>query len=222
MTSTTIDKIPAGESFRLAGHEYVFLDYGIANGTGETGCLCIESSTLEHMAFGRYNDWRISPIRGCLNEDYAQMLISNGLDPDALLEQQIDLKETNGGREYGYDSCKVGLLTLEQYGKYNELIPMDIRPWWLVTPWGTPNSRSSYSFNPNGVWRVTKSGGLAHSSSNDWGISPRPTLLLAPSLVVFTGTDGDDCDAENANEGAKGLATYTTKELADELARRLE
>jgi hypothetical protein len=164
--------------FTVAGHEYVALDQ--ING----GVFCLTVKSIGNFRFGRSNDWRTSTIREYLNRDHVETLKANGLPEGVLLPLIIDLKDTSGGREYGYDTCEVGLLTLEQYIKYAEHIPLvEDAAWWLATPWGTPASRSPYTSSSSFAWLVYTSGGLSgYGASATDGV--RPALVLPSSLLV--------------------------------------
>ena len=153
MKQMAVGKVHRGDTFTVAGHEYIVLDNSSA------GVLALESDTLDCMAFGKANDWRTSAIREYLNGEYLDELTENGIDPERdLLMQNIDLKATDGSREYGFDPCYVGLLTLEQYTRYNEHIPLANEPWWLATPWGTPEGRSPYTYSSAFAWLINAGG----------------------------------------------------------------
>ena len=103
---------------------------------------------------------------------------------------ELDLKCTLGQHEYGTARVYVGLLTLEQYGKYYNIIPRIDTTYWLVTPWTTP-SRSSCISNTSLVWCVHCNGDCSYWYSNG-AFGVRPTLLLDPSLLVSIECDGKE------------------------------
>ena len=112
------------------------------------------------------NDFRDSTIRNWLNDEYLGLLQEKGLKNGDILDLEIDLKCTLGQHEYGTDTVKAGLLTLEQYGEYYDIIPKVDDWWYLATPWKTP-LRSPNTNNTNVVWYVFASGGyfFLHSTS---------------------------------------------------------
>jgi hypothetical protein len=156
------------------------------------------------MRFGKNNDWRRSDIRIYLNSDYISEIEENGLimGAAALCMFGIDLKATDGSREYGCDDCKVGLLTLEQYLKYAEFIPLDdSNYWWLATPWATPNSRSPYALSDTRAWHVSTSGNLnGNLCSGSLGV--RPALTFSSNLLVSV--NGEDEEENTTVEYDKG------------------
>lgn len=116
---------------------------------------------------------------------------------------------TLGQHEYGFFRAKVGLLTLEQYGKYLDIIPIIDNCWWLATPYGTlthfPNT-----YNTNRVWYVYTNGNYYNNYySLSYGV--RPALLLDSSLLVA-------CD--DVPNGTTSLSDYSDKELLKEISCR--
>ena len=128
------------------------------------------------------NDFRDSTIRNWLNDDYLGILQENGLKNGDILDLEVDLKCTLGQHEYGKDKVKVGLLTLEEYGGYYDVIPHIDSPWWLATPWKTP-IRSLYASNTSYVWYINSQGGNDRETYYD-SHGVRPALNLSPSLWV--------------------------------------
>ena len=137
------------------------------------------------------NDFRDSSVRAYLEGRYTEGLVSAGakLDED-ILPMELDLKCTLGQHEYGVARVHAGLLTLEQYGKYYDIIPKIDTPYWLVTPWKTP-SRSPNTSDTYYAWYVYSNG---HYCS--WlyyaAYGVRPALTLSPSLLVSV-----ECDEVN-------------------------
>lgn len=108
---------------------------------------------------------------------------------EVLAQYNIDLQDTTGQTEYGTVEYRIGLLTLRQYGKYWRLIPKVDTPWWLATPYGTPNC-SPYTNYSNNVWYVNTDG----SNNNGWHINSygvRPALYFPSTLWVSTEDEGE-------------------------------
>lgn len=212
MKTVKLSALKQGGVFCYAEREFVVLD------ELDGGILVLEHQSHEDKPFtasgksvDAFNDFRTSSIREYLNEDYLQALIDDGADEDVILDLTIDLKATDGTRVYGYDRCKVGLLTLEQYGKYKEIIPANEDGWWwLATPWATRWLRSPDTYSSTYAWSVSAYGDYGISSCSS-SIGVRPALRLSSDLLVSLDVD----------ELESGLEAFSTKELADELARRL-
>jgi hypothetical protein len=214
MKQIAVGKLHIGEQFAVAGHQYIVLD------RIGPGVLSIEADQLGCRPFGKKNDFRTSSIREYLHGEYLDELAEIR---GSILPMTIDLKETNGGREYGYHSCDVGMLTLEQYIKYAEHIPLASDWWWLATPWGTPDSRSPNTSGSSNAWRVCAGGVVSSNSSSGASIGVRPALLFASDLLVSIEAptvelSDEDIEAFGKTIGQRVLDEMpegTVKELAD-------
>ena len=206
-----------GTNFEIWGHAYTVLD------GDEKGVFVLEADTICEMPFRENesdyefvisfreeevnykvapNDFRDSSVKAYLEGAYTEGLVRAGakLDEDILL-MELDLKCTLGQREYGTVKVYAGLLTLEQYGKYYDIIPRIGKPYWLATPWKTPSHSTSTNFTYN-VWSVISDSNYNYRKyDNIFGV--RPTLLLDPSLLVSVECDGkeesDDTIARSKN-----------------------
>lgn len=192
MKKMKLADVPFGKNFEIWGHAYTVLD------GDDKGVFVLEAETVCEMPFREDevdykvapNDFRDSSVRAYLEGRYTEGLVSAGakLDED-ILPMELDLKCTLGQHEYGVARVHAGLLTLEQYGKYYDIIPRIDTTYWLATPWKTP-SRSPRTNGTDGVWYVY-SGGYY----NVWGYGGtygvRPALTLSPSLLVSV-----ECDEE--------------------------
>ena len=196
MKKMKLADVPFGKNFEIWGHAYTVLD------SDDKGVFVLETETVCEMPFREDevdykvapNDFRDSSVRAYLEGRYTEGLVSAGakLDED-ILPMELDLKCTLGQHEYGASRVHAGLLTLEQYGKYYDIIPKIDTPYWLVTPWKTP-SRSPNTDYTNYVWNVHSNGGYdSWYYSYTYGV--RPALTLCPSLLVSV-----ECDEEEEVE----------------------
>lgn len=129
MKSIELRKVPCGEIFTVFGEEYVVLDHV------DGGVLSLRKEIWKNTVFDRMGNSRLSEANIMEDlDDYLDLLRSNGMKDEDALPQMVDLKATDGTRVYGYHECTVALLTLEQYGKYKEIIPKVDDWWWLATP----------------------------------------------------------------------------------------
>lgn len=196
MKKMKLADVPFGKNFEIWGHAYTVLD------SDDKGVFVLETETVCEMPFREDevdykvapNDFRDSSVRAYLEGRYTEGLVSAGakLDED-ILPMELDLKCTLGQHEYGVARVHAGLLTLEQYGKYYDIIPRIDTTYWLATPWKTP-SRSPYTVGTNNVWSVYSNGNYDY-----WGYGStcgvRPALTLSPSLLVSV-----ECDEEEEVE----------------------
>lgn len=185
-----------GKNFEIWGHEYTVLD-GDDNGVFvlEADAVCKMPFREENMeAMSASNDFWYSSVKAYLEGDYLEELVEAGAELDRdILEMELDLKCTLGQHEYGTSRVHAGLITLEQYGKYYDIIPRIDTTYWLATPWKTP-SRSPFTSYTDYVWYVNSSG-----DCNLWyyrgTYGVRPALTLSPSLLVSV-----ECDEEEEVE----------------------
>ena len=176
MKKMELRRVPYGMAFQAFGDEFVALDY--ING----GVLAIRRDIWKNAAFddNGVNDLRGASITDGLAE-YLRKMLDGGADTGDILEMSIDLKAVDGTREYGRYDNHVGLLTLEQYGKYQHIIPDVDGPWWLATPWRTPGEKFG------GATRalfVFTDGGWSGNYCSYAGCAIRPALLFSSSLLV--------------------------------------
>ena len=138
LKSVTLGDVKIGGIFRALGKEFVKLD------ADERGCLVLAKDIWTRMPFREGddpecpNDLRRSEIMPYLGNCLAEFT-KNGTPLSTFIPLRIDLQDTTGQNEYGIFEVRIGLLTLRGYGKYWRLIPKVDAPWWLATPYGTPN-----------------------------------------------------------------------------------
>ena len=178
MKNIELRKVPCGETFTVFGEEYVVLDHA------DGGVLSIRKGIWKKAVFDRNgnSDLAQADMRGTLAE-YTELLKSRGMKDGDCLVQHIDLKATDGTRVYGYLDCTVALLTLEQYGKYKEIIPKVDGWWWLATPVWTRWLRSPNASSASSVWVVVSSGVYGDWVADD-SCGVRPVLNFSSCLLV--------------------------------------
>lgn len=209
LKSVTLGDVKNGGIFRALGKEFVKLD------ADEHGCLVLAKEIWTRMPFREGddpecpNDLRRSEIMPYLGNCLAEFT-KNGTPLSTFIPLRIDLQDMTGQNEYGIFEVRIGLLTLRGYGKYWRLIPKVDEPWWLATPYGTPNCspRTSGSY----VWLV-KSGG----SSDYWHCGRtcgvRPVLCFSSALLV---------SVEGEGEAGFSLANVPLDDLLAEIKSRTE
>lgn len=174
LKSTTLGNVKNGGIFKALGKEFVKLD------ADEHGCLVLAKDIWTKMPFRDGddpecpNDLRRSDVMKYLSDRFTEF-VQRGTPLDTFIPFKIDLQDTTGQTEYGTVEYRIGLLTLRQYGKYWRLIPKVDTPWWLATPYGTPNC------SPN-----TSSSGWYYYS---YGV--RPALYFPSTLWVSTEDEGE-------------------------------
>lgn len=218
MKAKALKDVPVGATFEVWGKKFTVLD----KDDEKVFVLAAEINNdlpfrEENEAEVADNDFRDSDIREFLNGVYLEELYRAGAKENDLLEFEVDLKCTMGQHEYGSCKVKAGLLTLEQYGKYYDIIPLVDESWWLATPWKTP-SRSPLTYSTNLVWYVNSDGDYNGSyDSHSYGV--RPALTLSPLLLVSWENDELDENTENNwNEYIKYLHKWAVEHSGKEYA----
>lgn len=210
LKSVTLGDVKNGGIFRALGKEFVKLD------ADEHGCLVLAKEIWTRMPFREGddpecpNDLRRSEIMPYLGNCLAEFT-KNGTPLSTFIPLRIDLQDTTGQNEYGIFEVRIGLLTLRGYGKYWRLIPKVDAPWWLATPYGTPNCSprtSSYDC----VWRVLTDGsGYGFWCSHSCGV--RPVLCFSSALLV---------SVEDKREAGFSLSDVPLDDLLAEIKSRTE
>lgn len=202
MKNIELRKVPCGETFTAFGEEYVVLDHV------DGGVLSIRKGIWKKAAFDRSGNSNLAQadMRDTLAE-YAEFLKSKGAKDSDLLIQRVDLKATDGTRVYGYLDCTVALLTLEQYGKYKEIIPKVDSAWWLATPVWTWWLRSPYANGTYYVWDVNSNGNCGNWSANG-SCGVRPVLTFDSCLLVSWQDGESEEEADESSQKEELLADY--------------
>lgn len=164
------------------------------------GTLMLHLDQMTH-AFGSSNNFAASSLRSHLNGPYLRSLTDG--NPDEIITRTVDLTALNGSKEYGTCECKVAPLTLDELRKYHDILPLPERFEWSVTPWSTPK------VNEDETWVIClRSDGDVGGGVCTGTFGSRPAFLIPSSLTV---------EAEDTNP----LEQYSTRELAEELFRRI-
>ncbi len=204
-----LSKVPVGKSVEAFGKKFTVLDHT------DKGVLLLSETVETEMPFRDEcnarvapNDFRDSDIHRYLNDEYFDKLSSRVENADIILDMEMDLKCTFRQREYGKYTTKIGLLTLEQYGEYFDIIPKVDCAWWLATPYGTP-LRSPGTNVSNDVWYVYTNGNY-YNYYCGYTLGVRPALVLDSAFIVSC----DDVSGENA------LCEFSDEDLLAEIKRR--
>lgn len=164
------------------------------------GTLMLHLDQMTH-AFGSSNNFAASSLRSHLNGPYLRSLTDG--NPDEIITRTVDLTALNGSKEYGTCECKVAPLTLDELRKYHDILPLPERFEWSVTPWSTPK------VNEDETWVICLgTSGYVYYGYRTNAYGSRPAFLIPSSLTV---------EAEDTNP----LEQYSTRELAEELFRRI-
>ena len=209
MKNIELRKVPCDETFTVFGEEFVVLDHV------DGGVLSIRKGIWKKAVFDRSGNSNLSEadIRQVLSE-YGELLKARGAKAGDLHSQRVDLKATDGTRVYGYLDCTVALLTLEQYGKYKEIIPKADDWWWLATPVWTRWLRSPSTGGAYYMWLVGSSGSC-RSWFADNSLGVRPVLTFNSCLLV----SWQDDDREDTPDEAVPMSAICSASARRSTAR---
>lgn len=220
MKKMKLADVSFGKNFEIWGHAYTVLD------GDDKGVFVLEADAVCEMPFrednvkpeSAPNNFCDSSVKVYLEGDYLKELVEAGAELDRdILEMEFDLKCTLEQHEYGVARVHAGLLTLEQYGKYYDIIPRIDTTYWLATPWKTLN-RTPDTHSTNYVWSVS-SDGYSGFESYYYTLGVRPALTLSPSLLVSVECEDSEDDEDKSNID---LTKLPTKILLKELERRIK
>lgn len=183
----------AGATVKYHGEPCLILEHR------KDGTLLMVREQIE-CTFGSDNDFAKSYLREHLNGAYMDTLTQG--NRGEILKRTIDLTALNGSKQYGIDTCRIAPLTFDEYRKYHDIIPKPEKWEWSATPWSTPCVNEDETW----VMGLNAGGGVSFNYCyNPYG--SRPAFLLPSNYVV---------EPENA------LASYTTRELVEELFNRAD
>ncbi len=122
---------------------------------------------------------------------------------DEVLLREVDLTAVNGSTEYGLLMCKVAPLTLDEYRRLRDIIPLPESWEWFATPWSTP------AVNEDDTWvagLITSGNVYGNGYSHSYG--SRPAFLIPSDYTV-------EVDEENP------LEQFSLNDLLAEINRRV-
>lgn len=167
------------------------------------------------------NDYRKSTLHQYIIGEWLQNLIANGADEADLIDFRVDLRETDGSKGYGDIEVKAAPLTLFQYGRFKDIIPLNEDDgWWLVTPLWTPWLRSPSTGDALSAWYVSTSG-TANGNFVTYSCGVRPALLLSSDLLASVDGENEDEVCEKTTSDTELLARFDTLTLIREAERRM-
>lgn len=194
---TPVLNIATGKTVDYHGEPCLVLEHR------KDGTLMLHLDQMTH-AFGSTNNFAASSLRAHLNGPYLRSLTDG--NPDEIITRTVDLTALNGSKEYGTCECKVAPLTLDELRKYHDILPLPERFEWSVTPWSTPNVNEDEDEDETWVMGLLSDGDVYYDYCADT-FGSRPAFLIPSNLPVEV-------------EG-NPLEQYSTRELAEEIFRRL-
>lgn len=218
-----VSSLSPGTIFNYGGEKFVVLEQM------EDGAFCLLAQSSESAPFHRDggdcpNNYTSSTLRKDIEGSWLDSLIANGAKKQDLVPFDVDLRQADGSFEYGVlEGVYAAPLTLWQYGKYKNIIPLNEDDWWwLVTPFYAKTPGSPYCYSNNGSTYALFVGGNGNWNYNvcSYSYGIRPALKLNSQLLVSLDGDEDVCgECDNYHVD---LARVDTLTLIREVERRLE
>lgn len=216
-----IESINPGESFAYGGERFVVLE------RMDNGVFCLLEQSSKSVPFnsesdGPLNDYRKSTLRKEIEKVWLPQLIDNGASYDDFVPFDVELRPTDRSEGYGeLLGVAAAPLTLWQYGKYKDIIPLNEEDWWwLVTPWACPWLCSPNTLNTSNAWYVYSGGGYGYNDcSSSYGI--RPALKLNSDLLVSVDGDEEERAVGECDNYTVDLSRVDTSSLLKEIERRV-
>lgn len=171
-----LSKLNPGDEFKLGDEVFIVLEH-----TGKGTRVISRYLAYSYVEFGECNDWRKSPIRNLLVEEYYDM-ICGIIGKGNIIPMKRDLTSLDGLDDYGSCIDVVSLLTVAEYAKYHKILGLRSNYpdwWWLITPPSTPSNDYSHV-----VCYVNTSDFLSWGGCGIRG-GVRPFLELKSSILVF-------------------------------------
>lgn len=213
-----------GQIFNFAGEQFVVLEQRdgaafVLLAQSKEPCPFNDDTNAENR-----NNYNLSTLKKRIDE-WIGNLPRNSWEAAAIQEFEVNLNCTDRGGGYGTTTVRAAPLTLWQYGKFKEVIPLsEDEYFWLVTPWACRRLRSPFAYDTLGVWLVNSDGDCGNNlASYSYGI--RPALLLNSDLLVSLDDEVekescDECDTCTCGKTVD-LSGVCTKDLMAEIYRRI-
>ena len=171
-----------GTVFPYAGEKWVELEHDPA---GRTLCLRLAVIPTKPFDENNCNNFATSSSKEWMNGPYLDNLIDAVKGPHAFLQTELDLTADDGLKDYGTCTVTIFSLTVDQYRRNRDVIPLVDDWYWLSTAYST--AANGYEHSARFVW---DDGALDWLSafSGDYGL--RPACYLDSDLLIPV--DGED------------------------------
>lgn len=213
-----------GQIFNFASEQFVVLEQRdgaafVLLAQSKESCPFNDNTNAEDR-----NNYNRSTLKKRIDE-WVGNLPRSSQEAAAIQEFEVDLNCTDRNGGHGTTAVRAAPLTLWQYGKFKEVMPLNEDDYfWLVTPWARRWLRSPHTNNTNLVLGVDSGGAYGISIASD-SLGIRPALLLNSDLLVSL---DDEVEKESCDEGdtctcgkTVDLSGVCTKDLMAEIYRRL-
>lgn len=171
-----------GTIFPYAGEKWVALEH---EASGRTLCLSLDLIPNKPFDENNCNNFATSSSKEWMNGPYLDNLIDAVKGPHAFLTTEIDLMADDGLKDYGTCTVTIFSLTVDQYRRNRDVIPLVDDWYWLSTAYSTAANGYEHSAR-----FVGNDGALNWSGAYNGGYGLRPACYLDSDLLIPV--DGED------------------------------
>lgn len=171
-----------GTIFPYAGEKWVALEQ---EASGRTLCLRLDLIPNKPFDENNCNNFATSSSKEWMNGPYLDNLIDAVKGPHAFLQTELDLTADDGLKDYGTCTVTIFSLTVDQYRRNRDVIPLVDDWYWLSTAYST--AANGYEHSARLVW----AGGALDWYNACHGLyGLRPACYLDSDLLIPV--DGED------------------------------
>ena len=165
-----------GTIFPYAGEKWVALEH---EASGRTLCLSLDLIPNKPFDENNCNNFATSSSKEWMNGPYLDNLIDAVKGPHAFLTTELDLTADDGLKDYGTCTVTIFSLTVDQYRRNRDVIPLVDDWYWLSTAYST--AANGYEHSARFVWN---DGTLSGNNACDGHYGLRPACYLDSDLLI--------------------------------------
>ena len=195
MKKIALKNAARGTAFDYAGQSWILLE----NDDGRA--LCLSKDIIETRAFdeGSCNNFAVASSKEYLNGAYLDNLLEDVNGPNAFLTTELDLTTDDGLKDYGTCTVTIFSLTVDQYRRNRDVIPLVDDWYWLSTAYSTAANGYEHSARLVGV-----GGTLGWNYAYFGSLGLRPACYLDSDLLISV-------DSEDTGIGPQEAGTIVAE-----------
>lgn len=195
MKKIALKNAARGTAFDYAGQSWILLE----NDDGRA--LCLSKDIIETRAFdeGNCNNFAVASSKEYLNGAYLDNLLEDVNGPNAFLTTELDLTTDDGLKDYGTCTVTIFSLTVDQYRRNRDVIPLVDDWYWLSTAYSTAANGYEHSA------RFVRGVGALGGNNAYYGLyGLRPACYLDSDLLISV-------DSEDTGIGPQEAGTIVAE-----------
>ena len=185
-----------GTIFPYAGEKWVALEH---EASGRTLCLRLDLIPNKPFDENNCNNFATSSSKEWMNGPYLDNLIDAVKSPNAFLQTELDLTADDGLKDYGTCTVTIFSLTVDQYRRNRDVIPLVDDWYWLSTAYSTAANGYEHSAR-----RVVSGGSLDGLGACYGNGGLRPACYLDSDLLISV-------DSEDTGIGPQEAGTIVAE-----------